>query len=65
MYFVVMLVVNKIMIDKTLALKSRHLRLSKLLHSLLIKYLEDKKVYSDLTKIRQLTDELDKLLDIE
>jgi hypothetical protein len=57
--------VNKIMIDKTLALKSRHLRLSKLLHSLLIKYLEDKKVYSDLTKIRQLTDELDKLLDIE
>jgi S-methylmethionine-dependent homocysteine/selenocysteine methylase len=30
-----------------------------------IKYLEDKKVYSDLTKIRQLTDELDKLLDIE
>ena len=65
MYFVVMLVVNKIMIDKKLALKSRHLRLSKLLHSLLIKYLEDKKVYSDLTKIRQLTDELDKLLDIE
>jgi|TARA_B110000881_G_C18406024_1_gene428438 hypothetical protein len=57
--------VNKIMIDKRLALKSRHLRLSKLLHSLLIKYLEDKKVYSDLTKIRQLTDELDKLLDIE
>ena len=57
--------VNKIMINKTLALKSRHLRLSKLLHSLLIKYLEDKKVYSDLTKIRQLTDELDKLLDIE
>jgi hypothetical protein len=57
--------VNKIMIDKRLALKSRHLRLSKLLHSLLIKYLEDKKVYSDLSKIRQLTDELDKLLDIE
>jgi hypothetical protein len=57
--------VNKIMIDKKLALKSRHLRLSKLLHSLLIKYLEDKKVYSDLSKIRQLTDELDKLLDIE
>jgi hypothetical protein len=61
------------MIDKKLALKSRHLRhthsrhlrLSKLLHSLLIKYLEDKKVYSDLSKIRQLTDELDKLLDIE
>jgi hypothetical protein len=65
MYFVVMLVVNKIMIDKTLALRSRHLRLSKLLHDLLIKYLEDKKVYSDLSKIRQLTDELDKLLDIE
>ena len=57
--------VNKIMIDKRLALKSRHLRLSKLIHSLLIKYLEDKKVYSDLSKIRQLTDELDKLLDIE
>ena len=57
--------VNKIMIDKTLALKSRHLRLSKLLHSLLIKYLEDKKVYSDLSKIRELTDEVDKLLDIE
>ncbi|MDB2683452.1 hypothetical protein N9Y58_01095 [Alphaproteobacteria bacterium] len=57
--------VNKIMINKRLALKSRHLRLSKLLHSLLIKYLEDKKVYSDLSKIRQLTDELDKLLDIE
>jgi hypothetical protein len=57
--------VNKIMIDKRLALKSRHLRLSKLLHSLLVKYLEDKKVYSDLSKIRQLTDELDKLLDIE
>jgi len=57
--------VNKIMIDKKLALKSRHLKLSKLLHSLLIKYLEDKKVYSDLSKIRQLTDELDKLLDIE
>ena len=57
--------VNKIMIDKRLALKSRHLRLSKLLHSLLIKYLEDKKVYSDLTKIRELTDELDKLLDIQ
>ena len=53
------------MIDKRLALKSRHLRLSNLLHSLLIKYLEDKKVYSDLSKIRQLTDELDKLLDIE
>ena len=60
-----MLAVNKIMIDKRLALKSRHLRLSKLLHSLLIKYLEDKKVYSDLSKIRQLTDELDKLLDIQ
>ena len=60
-----MLAVNKIMIDKRLALKSRHLRLSKLLHSLLIKYLEDKKVYSDLTKIRELTDELDKLLDIQ
>jgi len=57
--------VNKIMINKRLALKSRHLKLSKLLHSLLIKYLEDKKVYSDLSKIRQLTDELDKLLDIE
>ena len=57
--------VNKIMINKKLALNSRHLRLSKLLHSLLIKYLEDKKVYSDLSKIRQLTDELDKLLDIE
>jgi hypothetical protein len=53
------------MIDKKLALKSRYLKLSKLLHSLLIKYLEDKKVYSDLSKIRQLTDELDKLLDIE
>ena len=64
-YFVVMSAVNKIMINKRLALKSRHLRLSKLLHSLLIKYLEDKKVYSDLSKIRQLTDELDKLLDIE
>ena len=60
-----MLAVNKIMIDKRLALKLKHLRLSKLLHSLLIKYLEDKKVYSDLSKIRQLTDELDKLLDIE
>ena len=60
-----MLAVNKIMINKKLALKSRHLRLSKLLHSLLIKYLEDKKVYSDLTKIRELTDELDKLLDIQ
>jgi len=60
-----MLAVNKIMINKKLALKSRHLRLSKLLHSLLIKYLEDKKVYSDLSKIRQLTDELDKLLDIQ
>ena len=53
------------MIDKTLALKSRHLRLSKLLHSLLIKKKKKKKVYSDLSKIRQLTDELDKLLDIE
>jgi len=53
------------MINKTLALKSRHLKLSKLIHNLLIKYLEDKKVYSDLTKIRQLTDELDKLLDIK
>ena len=53
------------MTDKTQGLKLKQLRLSKLLHSLLIKYLEDKKVYSDLSKIRQLTDELDKLLDIE
>ena len=53
------------MIDKTRALKLKQLRISKLLHDLLVKYVEDNKVYSDLIKIRLLTDEQDKLLDIK
>ena len=35
------------------------------LNDLLKKYTEDKKIYSDLVKLRELVDEQDKLLDVE
>ena len=43
----------------------KQLKIHKKLNDYLKKYTEDKKVYSDLTKLRELIDEQDKLLDIE
>ena len=47
------------------AFKLKQVKIHKKLNDLLKKYIEDKKVYSDLSKLRELIDEQDKLLDIE
>ena len=48
-----------------LAFQLKQVKIHKKLNDLLKKYIEDKKVYSDLSKLRELIDEQDKLLDIE
>ena len=47
------------------AFQLKQLKIHKKLNNYLKKYIDDKKVYSDLTKLRELIDEQDKLLDIE
>ena len=47
------------------AFQLKQLKIHKKLNDYLKKYTEDKKVYSDLVKLRELVDEQDKLLDIE
>ena len=47
------------------AFQLKQIKIHKNLNDLLKKYINDKKVYSDLTKLRELIDEQDKLLDIE
>ena len=47
------------------AFQLKQLKIHKKLNDYLKKYTEDKKVYSDLVKLRELIDEQDKLLDIE
>ena len=55
--------------DYTMKLKRafqlKQIKIHKNLNDLLKNYTEDKKVYSDLVKLRELVDEQDKLLDIE
>jgi len=53
------------MINRTLALQLKQLKISKLINDYLKKYIDDHKVYKDIIKLRELTDEQDKLLDIE
>ena len=48
-----------------LAFQLKQIKIHKNLNDLLKKYIDDKKVYSDLAKLRELIDEQDKLLDIE
>ena len=47
------------------AFQLKQLKIHKNLNDLLKKYIKDKKIYNDLTKLRELVDEQDKLLDIE
>ena len=47
------------------AFKLKQVKIHKKLNDLLKKYIEDKKVYSDLVKLRELVDEQDKLLSID
>ena len=47
------------------AFQLKQIKIHKNLNDLLKKYIDDKKVYSDLAKLRELIDEQDKLLDIE
>ena len=55
--------------DYTMKLKRafqlKQIKIHKNLNDLLKKYTEDKKIYSDLVKLRELVDEQDKLLDVE
>ena len=48
-----------------LAFQLKQVKIHKKLNDLLKKYIDDKKIYSDLVKLRELIDEQDKLLDIE
>jgi len=48
-----------------LAFKLKQVKIHKKLNDLLKKYIEDKKVYSDLSKLRELIDEQDKLIGVE
>jgi len=47
------------------AFKLKQVKIHKKLNDLLKKYIEDKKVYSDLVRLRELVDEQDKLLGID
>ena len=55
--------------DYTMKLKRsfqlKQIKIHKNLNDLLKKYIKDKKIYNDLTKLRELVDEQDKLLDVE
>ena len=48
-----------------LAFQLKQVKIHKKLNDLLKKYIEDKKVYSDLSKLRELIDEQDKLIGVE
>ena len=48
-----------------IAFKLKQVKIHKKLNDLLKKYIEDKKVYSDLSKLRELIDEQDKLIGVE
>ena len=48
-----------------LAFQLKQVKIYKKLNDLIKKYIDDKKIYSDLVKLRELIDEQDKLLDIE
>ena len=48
-----------------LAFQLKQIKIQKKLNDLLKKYIEDKKVYSDLVRLRELVDEQDKLLGID
>ncbi len=48
-----------------LAFQLKQIKIHKKLNDYLKKYIDDKKIYSDLVKLRELIDEQDKLLDIE
>ena len=47
------------------AFQLKQVKIHKKLNDYLKKYTEDKKIYSDLVKLRELVDEQDKLLDVE
>ncbi len=47
------------------AFQLKQIKIHKNLNDLLKKYIDDKKIYSDLVKLRELIDEQDKLLDIK
>ncbi len=47
------------------AFQLKQVKIHKKLNDYLKKYIDDKKIYSDLVKLRELIDEQDKLLDIE
>ena len=47
------------------AFQLKQLKIHKKLNDYLKKYIDDKKIYGDLVKLRELIDEQDKLLDIE
>ena len=48
-----------------IAFQLKQLKIHKNLNDLLKKYIKDKKIYNDLTKLRELVDEQDRLLDVE
>ena len=56
--------VNKIM-KLTRAFKLKQVKIHKNLNDLLKKYIDDKKIYNDLVRLRELVDEQDKLLGID
>ena len=47
------------------AFKLKQVKIHKKLNDLLKKYIEDKKIYSDLVRLRELVDEQDKLLGVD
>ena len=47
------------------AFKLKQVKIHKKLNDLLKKYIDDKKIYNDLVKLRELVDEQDKLLGID
>ena len=47
------------------AFQLKQVKIQKKINYYLKKYIDDKKIYSDLVKLRELIDEQDKLLDIE
>ena len=47
------------------AFKLKQVKIHKKINDYLKKYIDDKKVYSDLVRLRELTDEQDKLLGID
>ena len=47
------------------AFKLKQVKIHKKLNDLLKKYIDDKKIYNDLVRLRELVDEQDKLLGID